>query len=157
MPSLEWSLQLKGAPSNTFIRIDVSIQEEEGFICPATQPDGTDDDTSTDTGLIIPKPTGTQFIEVDFGRHAQSLGTDVHQWRPGQAATSNIISRRHCRIRLFEDGHVEVKDSGSSQGTFILEDDIFSRIDSSRFTTIPGEFSKMIYPNTQLLTHHSYI
>ena len=141
MATLEWSLRLKGAPSKTFIRIDVSVQENEGFVCPATQPDGTDDDTSTDTGLIIPKPTGTHFIEVEFGRQAQSLGTDVYQWRPGQAATGNIVSRHHCRIRLYEDGHVEVKDDKSHTGTFILEGNIFTRIDSSRFTTIPGEFS----------------
>lgn len=141
-------------PNEAALRITIkrvsTVDDPDELSMPATQPEHQEDaspQTENAPPLVVTIPTGSNLVEVSFGKQPQGTNGRT-KWRLEGRSALHTASREHCIIRLHRNDMVEVKDC-SLAGTFICknfkeEDDkkLWTRTTKGTWTTVP-RFSDM--------------
>ena len=114
-PATGWKLTCTWTNNATHCVVSVSQWDPEDFVAPPTQQEAPTTATVRPGTFTVEQASDLLFTEIVLGRNKSSKDSTWHV----EGAPSNIMSGKHCLLRLHAEGKVEVSDCYSSHGTFI--------------------------------------
>jgi len=114
-PATGWKLTCTWTNNATHCVVSVSQWDPEDFVAPPTQQEAPTTATVRPGTFTVEQASDLLFTEIVLGRNKSSKDSTWHV----EGAPSNIMSGKHCLLRLHAEGKVEVSDCCSFHGTFI--------------------------------------